>query len=126
MKRQVGEGQRQHYASGDLTHRHECDDGEQQTDTRSDDEQNSDDAGPVAHADEAQHADRQPDGDGCDDEMKCAEHSKLLSVTKARDARILSIVIPAKAGIQCLLTYAAGSPLSRGRREFCETYYPFR
>ena len=35
----------------------------------------------------------------------------LLSITKVRDAQIAYIVIPAQAGIQCLLTNAAGSPL---------------
>jgi hypothetical protein len=28
----------------------------------------------------------------------------LLSITKVRDARIVNVVIPAKAGIHCLLT----------------------
>jgi hypothetical protein len=35
-----------------------------------------------------------------------------LTITKVRDARILNIVIPAKAGIHCLLTDVNGSPLS--------------
>ena len=81
MKRQVGQAQRQHDALGDLAHRHERDDGEQQTDAGSDNKQQPDDASAVAHAEERQHPYRQPGGDGCDDDMKRAEHCYLSSVT---------------------------------------------
>jgi len=61
--------------------------------------------------------------------------SNLLSISKVGDARIPNIVIPAKAGIQCRLTNAAGSPLKpaleclnrgRGRRQFCGIRHPIR
>jgi hypothetical protein len=80
--------------------------------------------------------------DGCrltnGDASAALQLPHLLSITKMRDVRIVNIVIPAKtspkgevsrndqAGIHCLLTDAAGSPLSRGRRQFCASCHPFR
>jgi hypothetical protein len=43
--------------------------------------------------------------------------SNFVIRAKAQLCHCHNIVIPAKAGIQCLWTNAAGSPLSRGRRQ---------
>ena len=42
------------------------------------------------------------------------------------DAEILIIIVPAKAGTQCLLTEVAGFPPSRERRKFIEGIHSFR
>jgi hypothetical protein len=51
--------------------------------------------------------------------------SILLSFTKVHDAHFLNVVIPAQAGIQCLLTDDTGFPPARERREFCDGCHAF-
>src|SRR5450631_1537764 len=50
----------------------------------------------------------------------------LLGIAKVRNAQLPRRVIPANAGIQCRLTNAAGSPLSRGRLQTYGVRCPFR
>jgi len=62
-------------------------------------------------------------------------HFTLVSITKVRDARIPNIVIPAKAGIQCLLNERRWVPAEAcprmlesgaGTTPICGSCHPFR